>query len=291
MWPAPDPRGEGRQHRVRQVAAGGRVAPDDPGRDPGGGRIGQVGQARVPVAVLEDDRPRRGHVQLDQGLGLGPDVRRRPGRVPCRQVGDRRGEVRAGHLGRVVRHPGDDRQRDGRRIEQDERRRPDPGAGQGRGGHRAPAVADDLELRDVEPHRPDPRGDVGGVVAEAVVTRPVPGQAVPGQVGCDDAPAGRGEGRPDPPPDRGGRGHAVEQHEGTAAGLAPGDRGERDPGGLRHGPLARSDRRRRSEDGPDGRGQIVEAGPDRCGQVVHARTVPAGSGPVTGAPTAPAAAR
>ena len=125
----------------------------------------------------------------------------RPGRVPCGQVGDRRGEVRTGHLGRVVRHPGDDRQRDGRRIEQDQRGRPDPDAGQGGGGHRAPAVADDLELRDVEARRPDPRGDVGGVVAEAVVTRPVPGQAVPGQVRCHDASAGRGERRPDPPPD------------------------------------------------------------------------------------------
>ena len=77
-------------------------------------------------------------------------------------------------------HQRDERVGDRRRIEEDERRRPDPVDRQRRRGHPAPAVADDLDLGHVQAGRPDPGGEVGGVVAEAVVALPVPGQAVPG---------------------------------------------------------------------------------------------------------------
>ena len=43
-------------------------------RDPGGGRVGEVGQAAVPVAVVEQDGPGGVDVELDQRLRLGLDV-------------------------------------------------------------------------------------------------------------------------------------------------------------------------------------------------------------------------
>ena len=151
-----DQPGQGRQRRVREQPAGGRVAADDPGRDAGRGRIGEVRQPAVPVAVVEDDRPRRRDIELRSA----PRPWRRTSLAD--QAGFARaraaigrGEVRVRPLGRVAGHPRDDGPRDRRRVEQHEGRRADPGGRQGGRRHRAPAVADDLELGDVQAR---PRG-------------------------------------------------------------------------------------------------------------------------------------
>ena len=63
-----------------------------------------VGEAAVPVAVLEEDGPRRLDLELGQRLGLGADVVSGPGRVEPPELADGRVEVRIGHLGRVRGH-------------------------------------------------------------------------------------------------------------------------------------------------------------------------------------------
>ena len=81
-WSGADPgRRTPARRRVPEVAAGRRVAADHPDRDAGSGRIGQVGQAAVPIAVVEQHGPGGGLVELGHGLGLGPDVPLDPGRV------------------------------------------------------------------------------------------------------------------------------------------------------------------------------------------------------------------
>ena len=129
MWPGTDARREGRQGRVGDQAAGRRVAADEPGRDPCGGRVREVGQAAVPVAVVEEDGARRGDIELDERLRLGADVLGRPGRVRRGERAHRRLDVRVGLFLRVAGHLRDDGPRDRRRIEQDEGRRPDPARG------------------------------------------------------------------------------------------------------------------------------------------------------------------
>ena len=78
-----DPCSEPREGRVGHVAAGGRVAADQPGRDAIGGRIGKVGQPAVPVAVVEQDRAGSVDIDLGQRLRLGEDVLGGPVRVLC----------------------------------------------------------------------------------------------------------------------------------------------------------------------------------------------------------------
>ena len=135
-----------------------------------------------------------------------------------------------------------------RRIEQDERRRSEPGGGQRGGRHRAPAVPDDLEVG-ARAGGTEERRDVGGVVAESVVALPVAGPAVPGLVDRDDASPGRGERRPDPPPVRRGRRHAVDEQERPGRGspqasadhgIPPASTASRSPGSAREGERARS---------------------------------------------------
>ena len=199
----------------------GRVAADEPDRDAGRGRVGDVGEAAVPVAVLEQDRASGFDLELGHRLGLGADVVGWPGRVQPPDLADGRLEVRIGHLGRVRCHLRDEREGDRRRIEQDERCGPDAGDRKRRRGHPAPAVTDDLELRQIEGRRADPGGDVGGVVAEPVVAGPVAGLPVARQVEGDDVPSGRRQRRPDPPPDpRRGR-DAVDEDERTIRGIVP----------------------------------------------------------------------
>ena len=252
-----DPCRERGECRVRHQAARRRIAADEPGRDPVRGGIGEVGEAAVPVAVLEEDRPRRLDLELGQRLGLGADVLCGPGRVEPPDLADGRVEVRIGHLGRVRGHlrdvgeAGSPADRAGPAWRAGSRR---PAAPR---GHPAPAVTDDLEVRDVEPRRSDPGGDIGRVVAEPVVPGPVAGPPVARQIRGDDMPAGRRERRPDPPPDPCRRGDAVDEDEGTAGRVAPGQRGERDAGGDRHRPLPRIDGLgRRREDGGHGARQI-----------------------------------
>ena len=176
---------------------------------------GEVGEAAVPVAVLE------------QQAGSGADVdlgeRVRPWRR-CRRRSSRDGAAAdRGHGGRgrrTRRSPGprpsrdDLAERDRRRVEQDERRRPDPGRRQARPTTIAPQqCADDLEVGRRRGRRPDARGEVGGVVAERDAPGPVAGLPVPRQVHRDDPSPGRGQRRPDAPPDLGGRRDAVDQQE------------------------------------------------------------------------------
>ncbi len=57
-------------------------------------RIGEVGKAAVPVAVVEEDGAGGLDLELDQRFGLGPDVLVGPGRVEPSDLADRRLEVR-----------------------------------------------------------------------------------------------------------------------------------------------------------------------------------------------------
>ena len=111
-----------------------------------------------------------------------------------------------------------------------------PLTGRRRRRHPAPAVADDLDLGHVQAGRPDPGRHVCGVVAEAMVTLPVPGQAMPRLIDRDDPPSRGGQRRPDPPPDPGRGRDAVDEHERPVGGIAPDDRGEGDPGSDRRRP-------------------------------------------------------
>src|SRR3954451_4111433 len=123
-------------------------------------------------------------------------------------------------------------------------------------------MADDLQVVPLVVGRARERDEVPRVVTEAGVTHPVTGLAMPGEVGRDDAPAGRGECRTDPPPDLGGRRDAVEQQRRPTVHRSPGEGRERDPGGLDAETFARFGRRERR--GYDGR---------ELGRRRHARTV------------------
>ena len=172
-------------------------------------------------------------------------------------------EIRIGPLRRIARHHRDHGVRDGRRVEQHERRRPDPGQRERGGGHPAPAVPDDLEAGNVEAGGPDPGRHVRGVVAEAVMTEPVTGQAVAGQVRRGHPVPGGGQRRPDAPPDPGRCRDAVDEQERPSRRVAPGDRGERDPG--RHGRRRLAGTRvGHRQDGRDGRRAGRSDGPRSC---------------------------
>ena len=177
----------------------------------------------------------------------------RPGSRPPRSV--------------TARHPagssairGRSGQRDGRRVEQDERRRPDPDRGQARGGHRAPAVADDLEIRDVAARRRGAHAARSAAVSRNS-DRPVqcPVRPCPGRSTATTRRAGRRQGRPDPPPDLRGGGHAVDQDQRPVAGLAPGSAENGSPAASSR--IARA-RRRRARERPD----AGHRRHDRCGQ-------------------------
>jgi hypothetical protein len=73
---------------------------------------------------------------------------------------------------------------------------------------------------------------VSGVVAHGRVTTPRAGAPMPGQVRGDDAVAGRGQCRPDPPPAFGAGRHAMHDHERVRRHVAPGEGVKRDPAGL-----------------------------------------------------------
>ena len=100
----PDEPLEGRDRRVRDVPAGSRIGPDEPGRDARGGRIGEVGEPAVPVAVLEQDGTGGLDIELDQRLGLGLDVAVGPGRIGGTEPGDRLGAA-PGTAARMGRWP------------------------------------------------------------------------------------------------------------------------------------------------------------------------------------------
>ena len=74
-------RRERRQPIVRQVPALVGIGPDQPGRNAQLDRGGDVGQAAVPVAVVEQDSPGGLDVELDERLRLRFDVAIRPRRV------------------------------------------------------------------------------------------------------------------------------------------------------------------------------------------------------------------
>ena len=164
-------------------------------------------------------------------------------------------EIRVGPLRRIARHHRDHGVRDGRWVEQDERGRPDPGQRERGGGHPAPAVPDDLEAGHVETGGLDPGRHVRRVVAEAVMTRPVTGQAVAGQVRRRDPVAGGGQRGPDAPPDPRRGGDAMDEHERPRPRVAPGDRGEGDPGRLGRRRLVRT-RVGHRQNGRDGRRKV-----------------------------------
>ncbi len=94
----PDPGLEGRQHLVGHIAAGGRVAADEPDVDISGGRVGEIGQAAVPVPVVRQDGPGSCLVQLGDRLGLGRDVALGPVRILGRDGVARLAEVIEGAL-------------------------------------------------------------------------------------------------------------------------------------------------------------------------------------------------
>jgi len=91
-------------------------------------------------------------------------------------------------------------------------------------------VTDDLEIAPFETGGADERHDVGGVLSKAVVSLPVARPAVPREVDRDHAAAHGREGRPDPPPRRRGRRHAMHQEHGPRRPVAPRERRPRDPG-------------------------------------------------------------
>ena len=117
---------------------------------------GSVRSARPPSQSLLSRRTARtaSNWRLDERLRLGLDVPADPVRVrrgdPCR----RGRQIRVGDLGWVRGHPRNDRERDRRRIQQDESRRPDPRDAECCGRHGTPAMSDDLHVRRVRAGQP-----------------------------------------------------------------------------------------------------------------------------------------
>ena len=238
-----------RQDGVRDVTARCRIAADKPDRDAGGGRVCEVAQPAVPVAVVEEHGTGRSLVQLGQRPGLGADIAVVPFRVRGTDRSDRRVDVRVAVLVRcrhLCRHEcvGHDR-----RVKEDQGRRSEPRGGKGGSRHRAPRVADDLQRVPIHAGRTDKGRDVGRVVAEPVVALPMPGLSVARLVDGHDPPVRGGERWPDPPPDGRGRGHAVDQQQRPRPRIAPGQRRPRDPGRLDDEAFALGRRPKRSGHG------------------------------------------
>ena len=152
--------------------------------DAGRGRVRQVGEAAVPVAVVEQDGAGRVGVELGQRLGLGVDVAggpRRVRRADGRAIASSRSSY--GPLGRIVAIIDDQRpagwpadraaraSRAGARPPAARPRSSRPSCARRPGGRARSRPAARIERR-----------DVGRVVAEAVMADPVPGPAVTGQV-------------------------------------------------------------------------------------------------------------
>ena len=245
MWSAPI-----RASQAGSIASGTRPPAAGSPRTTQIGMPAAAGSARSARPPSQSPLSRRtaraaGLVELGQRLGLATGRRPPTSRgARCGATSMRLRDVVVGPLGRVVGHLGDERVREGRRVEQDDGRRAEAGDRQGGRRDRAPAVADDLEVVDGEPGRPDEGGDVRGVVAEPMVALPVAGQAVPGQVDRDDPSTAGSQGRPDAPPARGVRRHAVDEQQRPIRRVAPDERRPRDAGGLDRDALARPAGRR-----------------------------------------------
>src|SRR4029079_10048441 len=97
-----DARGEPRDPRVREVAAGRGVTADEPGVEAVRGRIKDVGEPTIPVAVVEDDAPGGVLIHLEEGASLGLDIARGPGRVGGGEGGGGRLDVGVAVVGRVA---------------------------------------------------------------------------------------------------------------------------------------------------------------------------------------------
>jgi membrane-associated phospholipid phosphatase len=250
-----DDLGECRRGIVIDVAAGRRVTAHQPDIDAARRGIAQVRQPAVPVAVVEEDGSSRLEIELHHGFRLRPDVAVAPGRFRRLDGTDRVLERGDRLLTGVGCFEGDPLEGQHRRVEQDEPRWSEPGDREGRGRDSAPAVPDDLELSLVESRRADERRDVGGVVAEAVVALPVPRTPMSGLVDGDDASAGRGQRRPDPPPHGSRCGHAVEQQDRPRIRGAVEESRPRQPARFDGPPLAWL---RRDEGSNDGVGQTSQ---------------------------------
>ena len=123
-----DPRGEPREGRVGHEAAGRRIAADQPGRDAIGCRIGQGRPARRPSRRCRAGP--RGPPRRRPGSAPLPWRRRprptSPGSVRRACRGSSRGRGLTDSSDGSLDHLRDQRVRDSRRIEQHERRRPEP---------------------------------------------------------------------------------------------------------------------------------------------------------------------
>ena len=209
--------------RVERQAAGGRVAPDDPDRDPGRGRIGEVGQPAVPVAVVEQDRPGGLDVELDRAPRPWPRTSpARPRRV--RRPRPRRSPRPRSPYGcsrRVVRHRADDAHA-GWPADRGGRASP---AGCPRRAAPPPSSRPSCDRRPggpgaSSPAAPDDHGrDVRGVVAGTGDARSS-GPSGRGRAGRPRRPAGRSPRAPAPTRHQIARrgGHAVDEQQRPAAG-------------------------------------------------------------------------
>ena len=235
-WSAPRRASNAGTADIGHVAPGGLFALDDPDvRGSRASRPGRARPARPPSQSPFSSRIARAAdlIELGQRLCLGADVARSPERLGGRHGGDRLVEVVVRALGRVVHQARHQRERQDRRVQQDDRgsdqsRRPAGGRPPSRRScGRSPAA------------RPGPRPRRGPSrrrrpPCPANRGRPVqwPGPPVAGQVGCEHAATGRRQRRPHPPPDR----RATRSRRGAARVAAPPDRprqgGERDPGRL-----------------------------------------------------------
>ena len=167
-WSGRDPHRRARARagttRLGNEAPGGGLAPDDTRRDAGGRGIGELGQARVPVAVLQEDGP--GGVDVEAGSAPRPWRGRRPRSSPgsAPNGGDRVAEVVERRSAGSSRHERRSRRGMAGRIEQDQRRRPDAGPRQRRGRPSPPQQwPTTWSSGTVEPRRPDRSREIRGV--------------------------------------------------------------------------------------------------------------------------------
>ena len=100
---------------------------------------------------------------------MASDVAVRPRRVQPTDRRDRFVDVVVGAFDRVLEHGREGGERDGRRIDQDQRRGDEAGRRHCGRGHRAPAVADDPQVGALQAGRSGERDEVRRVVAEPVV--------------------------------------------------------------------------------------------------------------------------
>ena len=247
--------GERRRGVIVDVAASRGVAAHEPDIEAARRRIAQVPQPAIPVAVVEKDGSSGLEVELHHGLRLRPYVALTPGWLGRLDGTDRVLERRHRLLTGVGGLEGDPLEGQNRRVQQDEGRRSDPDGRQRRRRDSAPAVADDLEIGPLDPGRADERRDVGRVVAETMVPLPLARTPMPGLVDGDDAAAGRGQCRTDPPPHGRRRRDAVDQQEGPRIGRPPNERRPWEPAGVDRPPLPWIRRHERSSDGVGQTGQ------------------------------------